>query len=141
LSQFQTAFARLDEFIKQKMGATNTPGLSIALTDRDKTLQVACYGDANMAAGLPVKPETLFEIGSIGKSFTSIALLQLYETGRIDLYAPVSQYLPWFEVQTKYAPITLHDLMTHTSGIINGKALRGSGLLPRVYAVNRCPIR
>ncbi len=125
MSQFEAAFAQLDQFIRQKMGATNTPGLSISLTDREKTLHIACYGDANLAAGLPVTPETLFEIGSIGKSFTNIALLQLYEAGKIDLHAPVSQYLPWFEVQSKYRPITLHDLMTHTSGIINGSDFTG----------------
>lgn len=125
MTQLEAAFARLDEFIKQKMAATNTPGLSLSLTDREITLHIACYGDANVDAGRPVTPETLFEIGSIGKSFTNIALLQLYEAGRIDLRAPVSQYLPWFEVQSKYAPITIHDLMTHTSGIINGSDFTG----------------
>lgn len=125
MSQFEAVFDQLDQFIRQRMGETNTPGLSISLTDREKTLYIACYGDANVDAGRPVTPDTLFEIGSIGKSFTNIALLQLYEAGQIDLHAPVSKYLPWFEVQSKYAPITIHDLMTHTSGIVNGSDFTG----------------
>jgi CubicO group peptidase (beta-lactamase class C family) len=120
MTKFQEAFIRLDQFIEQKMQATNIPGMAVALTDREKTLRVSTYGFADMAAQTPVTPDTLFEIGSIGKSFTSIALLQLREEGQLDLHQPVTRYLPWFRVPSRYEPITLHHLMSHTAGIIGG---------------------
>ncbi len=71
----------------------------------------------------PSHSTTLFEIGSIGKTFTSLALLQLREEGLVDLHAPVTRYLPWFEIRTEYEPITLHHLLTHTAGIVEGPDL------------------
>jgi CubicO group peptidase (beta-lactamase class C family) len=102
------------------MDAENTPGLVLALTDRVKLLHVATYGYANVEARVPMTARTLLETGSIGKSFTAIALLQLHDEGRVDLHAPVSAYLPWFAVQTRHAPITIHHLLSHTSGLIFG---------------------
>jgi CubicO group peptidase (beta-lactamase class C family) len=122
---FEAAFVRLDQYIGQQMRQTNTPGLSVALTDREKSLRISCYGYADAATRKTVTPQTLFETGSIGKSFTSAALLGLAEAGIIDLGAPVQQCLPWFEVQTQYAPITLHHLMSHTAGIITGTDFTG----------------
>jgi CubicO group peptidase (beta-lactamase class C family) len=115
----------LDQFIEQKMKVANVPGMAVALTDREKLLRVSTYGFVDLAAQTPVAPEMLFEIGSISKSFTSIALLQLREEGRLDLHQPVTRYLPWFEVQSEYEPITLHHLMSHTAGIITGMEFTG----------------
>ena len=75
---------------------------------------------ANRETGQPLTPETLFQIGSISKSFTSIVLLGLQEQGVLDINQPVTRYLPWFEVRSVYAPITLRHLMSHTAGIICG---------------------
>ena len=87
-------FAHLDEVVRRKMRAAKTPGMTVALTDRDGLLQVVTYGFADLAPRTPVVPETLFEIGSIGKSFTALALLRLRDAGRVDLQAPVTDYLP-----------------------------------------------
>ena len=116
----EAAFAQLDRYIERQMAADNTPGLALALTDRERTLRVATYGFADLAAGTPVTPDTLFEIGSIGKSFTSLALLREHEAGNLDLQAPVARYLPWFEVRSAFPPITVHHLLSHTAGIIAG---------------------
>jgi D-alanyl-D-alanine carboxypeptidase len=116
----ESAINRLDSFIEQRMHADNTPGVALALTDRGHLLHVATYGLADIADRVPVTPATLFEIGSISKSFTAIALLQLREAGRVDLHAPVTKYLPWFHVRSSYEPITLHHLLSHTAAIIMG---------------------
>src|SRR5215213_4243769 len=116
----ETAFAQLDRYIERQMAADNTPGLALALTDRERTLRVATYGFADLAARTPVTPDTLFEIGSIGTSFTSLALLREHEAGNLDLQAPVARYLPWFEVRSAFPPITVHHLLSHTAGIIAG---------------------
>ncbi len=124
---FKEAFKRLDQFIEQRMQEDNIPGMAVALTDREKLLWVSTYGFADVAAQVPVTADTLFEIGSIGKSFTSIALLQLREEGLLDLHEPVIRYLPWFHVQSRYEPITLHHLMSHTAGIIRGAEFSTEG--------------
>ena len=110
----------LDAFIDDRMQDARIPGLAMALTDRERTLRVATFGFANLDARAPVRPETLFAFGSIGKSFTSIALLQEAEAGRVDLDAPVTAYLPWFSVRSPYAPISLRHLLSHTAGITSG---------------------
>src|SRR5688500_20272804 len=100
-----------------------TPGHSQIVTDRERTLHAESFGFADLAAEAPVGPGTLFEIGSIGKSFTALVLLRLSERGVVDLGAPVTEYLPWFAVRSEYGPITLHHLLTHTDGIVGGADL------------------
>lgn len=96
------------------------PGIAVALTDRVRTQFIGCYGYADVAERIPVSSDTSFYLASIGKTFTAVALMQLVTEGRVDLHAPVSRYLPWFNVRSSHAPITLHHLMTHTAGIIAG---------------------
>jgi D-alanyl-D-alanine carboxypeptidase len=114
------ALERIRAFAEQRMRESGAPGYQIALTDRDGLIAHLELGCANLDSRAPILPETLFEFGSIGKSFTAICFLQLSEEGRVDLHAPFTDYLPWFSVQTVYEPITLHHLLTHTAGIIGG---------------------
>jgi len=123
MTKFKEAFTHIDRFVKQKMQIEGIPGMAVALTDRRRLLRISTYGFANLESQLPVTSETLFEIGSISKSFTSIALLQQWEKGIIKLQEPVTSYLPWFQVQSEYEPITVHHLMSHTAGLILGTEL------------------
>ena len=125
MSRLEKVFTRLDNYIAKKMIAANIPGMAVALTNREELLRVSTYGYSDIAAHVPVTQETLFEIGSISKSFTSIALLQLREEGLLDLHEPVTRYLPWFEVKSKHEPIKLHHLMSHSAGIIMGAEFTG----------------
>lgn len=111
------AFERLDRFVARHMRAWSTPGLALAVTDRDRLLRLSVYGVADLSSRAPLTPEHRFEIGSISKSFTAIALMQERENGRFDPQAPVTRYLPWFRVRTRHAPLTGHHLLTHTGGI------------------------
>ena len=121
------AFTLLDRYARQQIDEWALPGMALSLTDADRLLGVWTYGFANLDARSPVQPDTLFLMGSIGKSFTAIALLQEHERGTIDLHAPVHTYLPWFEVPSDRPPITVHDLLTHTAGIIGGSDLAPHG--------------
>jgi D-alanyl-D-alanine carboxypeptidase len=121
----QEVFVRLDSLVEEQRRADNTPGLALAVTDREKLLHVSLHGFADLGAQIPVATDTLFEIGSVSKSFTAFALMQLVEDGKLDLHAPVTNYLPWFEVQSKYGPITIHHLLSHTAGIIEGMDFGG----------------
>ena len=115
----------LEKFIELEMARAHLPGMAIALTDRERLLWSSTFGYSNLDAKIPVTPQTLFEIGSISKSFTSIVLLQLQEQGLLDLDEPVTRYLPWFKVQSEYSPITLKHLMSHSAGIIRGMEFSG----------------
>lgn len=123
---FQAAYKRLDEFIARHMNETGAPGMTLALANRERLLRTSQYGFADVKAGIRVQPETLFEIGSISKSFVAIAVLQLADEGKLDLNKPVKNYLPWLKVDSSYAPFTTHHLLSHTGG------LSGVPLLMRV---------
>ncbi|HET9722613.1 MAG TPA: serine hydrolase domain-containing protein [Actinomycetota bacterium] len=111
---------RVRSFVERHRARLDTPGLALALTDRERTLGAIQDGVANVDAGTPVAPQHRFQIGSISKGFTVMALLQLHEEGRLDLGAPVTDFLPWFEVRSAFGPIAVHHLMSHTAGIVCG---------------------
>ena len=128
MTTIRRAIDEIEGYIERRMAEVNMPGLALAVTDRETTLKLGTFGYADLASRTPVEEATMFEIGSIGKSFTNIALLQLRDEGRLDLHAPVSRYLPWFEVQSDYEPITTHHLMTHTAGLPSGTDIGTHGL-------------
>jgi CubicO group peptidase (beta-lactamase class C family) len=102
---------RLDAYAETVLATGAASAMAVAVTDRRRTLASRTYG---APAG------TMFQFGSIGKSFTAIVALQLAEQGLLDLHAPVTEVLPWFAVGGTAAPITLHHLLTHSSGLIRG---------------------
>lgn len=128
MSSIERAFEEIDRYIEGRIAEAGIPGVALAVTGREKALRVASYGYADLSSGKPMNSDLMFEIGSIGKSFTNIALMQLRDEGRLDLHAPVSDYLPWFEVQSGYEPITAHHLMSHTAGLPSGNDIGPHGL-------------
>jgi CubicO group peptidase (beta-lactamase class C family) len=100
------------------MGAAHIPGLSAAIVKGDQIVYLKGYGQAD-PSGRPVTPKTPFIIGSISKTFTAVAVMQLVESGKVDLDAPVQRYLPWFRVADPEASaqITVRSLLNHTSGL------------------------
>ena len=113
----QPLFARLDEFIARHMKETGAPGMTLALANRDGLIRASTYGYADTKAGLRVAPETMFEIGSISKSFVSLCLLQLRDEGKLDLNKPIVEYLPWLKINSKFEAITTHHILSHTGGL------------------------
>jgi D-alanyl-D-alanine carboxypeptidase len=112
-----SALDAIAAYAPQAMREQGAPGLSVAITNRQATLRVITLGYANREVGTPVTPETRFAIGSITKSMTALALLELHDAGRLDLDAPVRQYLPWFSIQSGGHPVLVHELLSHTAGI------------------------
>lgn len=113
----QPLFARLDEFITRHMRETGAPGMTLALANREGLIRASTYGYADTKAGLRVVPETMFEIGSVSKSFVGLVLLQLRDEGKLDLDKPIVQYLPWLKINSKFAPVTTHHILSHASGL------------------------
>jgi len=110
----------ISDYLAREMADRCIPGLAVALTDRHRLIWTATFGFSDMSARHPVTPIHRFQIGSISKSFASIALLQLQEQGALSLDDPVTLHLPWFKVRSRYGPITLRHLMSHTAGIVTG---------------------
>ena len=122
------AFERIGVALEHHLPLTHAAGIALAVTDREAVLGVAVRGVADAAAGTPVRPETRFQIGSISKSFAAIVALQEVEAGRLDLDVSVNQLLPWLELPEPFGPITLHHLLTHTSGLAIGTEESPTGL-------------
>ncbi len=113
----QPLFAKLDEYVARHMRETGAPGLTLALANRDGLIRASTYGFADTKAGLKVVNETMFEIGSVSKSFVGLALVQLQEEGKLDFNKPIAEYLPWLKINTKFEAITAHHLLSHTAGL------------------------
>ena len=90
-------FAAIERFVRGEMAAQRIPGLALGISENDRITYLRGFGKAD-DSGRPVTPKTPFIIGSLSKSFTALAIMQLVEAGKIELDAPVQRYLPWFRV-------------------------------------------
>lgn len=124
-TKYSGAFAQLDRFVAQYMRDMNTPAMTLVLADRDGVQRVASYGATDAE---------LFQIGSITKSFTALVLMQLHEEGKLDFDRPIVDYLPWLRIQSTFASITAHHLLTHSSGLTAGADIFPSGATDRHLA-------
>ncbi len=117
----------VDAFLAHQMDRSNAPGLAYARADETGVIAEA-YGVLRLGEAEPVTPHTLFRIGSITKSFTALAIVQLEEAGTLTLEDAVSQHLAGFDAQS---PITLRQLLSHTSGYstIQGNTARSGQTL------------
>jgi CubicO group peptidase (beta-lactamase class C family) len=111
--EVQTRQARA--FAAKLLAETRVPGLSIAVSVGDSIVWLEGFGLADVSQKIPVTRSTRFRIGSVTKLLTAAAAARLYEQGRLDLDAPVQQYVPSFPDKGK--PITTRQLLGHTSGI------------------------
>jgi len=108
---------RVDAYVETLMRADRTPGAAVVIVHGDSVIHLRGYGTDGR--GNLVSGTTGFILGSMSKSFTALAIMQLVQQGRIELDAPVQQYLPWFRVRDDAASraITVRQLLHHTSGI------------------------
>lgn len=95
---------------------------SVLVARAGEVLLSAGYGMANLEHDVPHTPQTKFRIGSITKQFTATAILQLQEQGLLGVYDVISTYLPDYPNGEQ---ITIHHLLSHTSGIVNLNTLDG----------------
>ncbi|MBI1280565.1 MAG: serine hydrolase [Anaerolineaceae bacterium] len=109
---------KIDTYIQSRMQAASIPGLALGIVRDDQIVYLKGYGIAG-PDGRAVTPQTPFILGSTSKSFTALAIMQLVEAGKIDLDAPVTQYLSWFRTSdpTASAQITVRNLLNQNSGL------------------------
>jgi CubicO group peptidase (beta-lactamase class C family) len=111
-------FAAIDAYVTREMHAVRAPGVGLVIVRGDRMQYARGFGVAN-PTGRPVTPQTPFILGSLTKSFTALAVMQLVDASRIELDTTVQRYLPWFRVRDARASarITVRHLLNHTSGI------------------------
>jgi CubicO group peptidase (beta-lactamase class C family) len=116
--QGETDFAAIDGYVAEQMRHLRIPGMALGILQDGQIAHLRGFGVAD-SSGRSVTPQTPFYLGSVTKSFTALAVMQLVEAGKIDLDAPVQTYLPWFELADKEASaqITVRHLLNNTSGI------------------------
>ena len=105
---------RLDAVLSATFGPA-APGAAVIVVHQGKTVFRRAYGLANLETKTPMRPDMVFQIGSVTKQFTSTAILMLAEQGKVSLDDDVTKYFP--DYPTKGAKITIEHLLTHTSGI------------------------
>lgn len=108
----------LDQAVEQAMKEYGVPGMAVGIM-RDGTIDSRGYGVASIETNQGVTADTLFQIGSISKVFTTTCVMTFVEEGKLDLDKPVVTYLPDLKLGDEEAQrtITLRHLLTHTSGL------------------------
>lgn len=116
--------ADIDVFIRSKMERDHIPGVAAAILDRDGVVWQNGYGFADLETHRPMSVDTLQNIASISKTFTTTAVLQLRDQGLLKLDDDAGDYLPFRLRHPSYpdTPITLRQLMTHVSSLRDGTA-------------------
>ncbi len=99
------------------MAYSGQPGLSAAVIHDQEVVWSKGFGYADVENGIAATHDTIYRVASISKLFTSTALMQLKEKGKLNLFDPVRDYLPWFDIKDEKGPISLVNLVTHTSGL------------------------
>jgi CubicO group peptidase (beta-lactamase class C family) len=102
------------EYVKAEMERQHIPGLALLVTRDGKVVRSEGFGLANVEVQVPVKPETIFQSGSVGKQFTATAVMMLVEAGKIGLNDPLTKYFP--EAPPSWKNVTVRELLSHTGG-------------------------
>lgn len=123
-----TVLAGLRPEITGILAEYQTPGAVVGVLHRGEVDELA-LGVRDAVSGAPVSVDTVFQCGSMTKSWTALAFLQLVDEGRIDLDRPVRTYLPGFRVAdpAASAQLTPRHLLNHTGGVEEAYGEPGEG--------------
>src|SRR3981081_1969357 len=96
----------VDEYVHSEMTRQHIPGVALLVSRGGQAVRAQGYGTANLELQVPVKPETIFQSGSVGKQFTATAIMMLVEDGKIGLEDPLTKYFPesppwWKEITVR----------------------------------------
>ena len=108
----------IDAYIEKQLKTLNVPGASLVIIEGDQIVHTKGFGITGLGEKSPT-PQTPFFIGSLTKSFTALAVMQLVEAGKINLDAPLQDYLPWFRLADPQiaAQISVRHLLIQTSSL------------------------
>ncbi len=119
-TSWQEALQLIDVWLAAQHSYDNLPGISVAVVKDQEVIWSRGYGYADLDRQVRATPETKYSICSISKLFTSVAIMRLYEEGKLRLDDEIHTHLPWFDLKQQYpesGPITIRSLLTHSSGL------------------------
>ena len=146
----RAALDRIGDYIRNEVATEKIPGAVLLIQQHGKPVYFESFGVRDIATKLPMTPDTLFQIYSMSKAVTSVAAMMLVDDGKLSLDDPVSKYIPAFadakvgvdlsdeagqyplKLEPLKRPITIKDLLRHTSGITYG--FYGEGAVRKLYA-------
>ena len=115
---YSEAYQLIEYWLEAQKDYEKLPGLTAIITDKNETRWAGSYG---LSDGVnPMNIESTFSICSISKLFTSVALMQLVEDGKLNLDDRIQDVLPWFDIQNDFInspDLTVKSIMSHSSGL------------------------
>jgi CubicO group peptidase (beta-lactamase class C family) len=106
--------AAVTDYVKAEMQRQHIPGLSLLVVKQGKIIRAEGFGLANVELQVPVKAETVFQSGSVGKQFTATAIMMLVEEGKIGLDDSLTKYFP--DAPATWKEVTVRTLLSHAAG-------------------------
>ncbi|WP_373075536.1 serine hydrolase domain-containing protein, partial [Zeaxanthinibacter enoshimensis] len=117
---YTEAFKLIEVWLDAQKDYEALPGISAIVVKDQEVLWQGGYGMANKEENVATTAETICSICSISKLFTAVAVMKLYEEGKLRLDDEVSDLLPWYNLQQQFpdsGPVTVRSLLTHSSGL------------------------
>ena len=114
----QDRVSKIDRIVTAGIDSGDLNGV-VLVAEKGEIIYTRANGLANIEWDIPNTIDTRFRIYSMSKQFTSLLVMKLVEAGRIDLQKPISEYLPWYRSDVG-SKVTVHHLLTHTHGIMEG---------------------
>ncbi len=118
--RFQQALDLFEVWLEARMDYEKIPAVSVGLVHDQDLVWAKGYGYAHPESGVEATPSTMYSICSISKLFTSIGVMQQRDAGKLRLDDPVSEILPWYDVEQAYPggpPVRVEGILTHSSGL------------------------
>ena len=119
-TDYTEALKLIEVWLDAQRDYDHLPGMSVIVVDDQEVLWSGAFGMANVENQVKATPSTLYSICSISKLFTSVAIMKLYEEGKLRLDDEVDDLLPWYNLKQQFPdswPITIRALLTHSSGL------------------------
>jgi len=113
-AQTPATTAAVSAYVKAEMQRQHIPGLSLLVVKSGKIVRAEGFGLANVELQVPVKPQTVFQSGSMGKQFTATAVMMLVEEGKIGLDDALTKYFS--DAAPAWRNVTVRELLSHTAG-------------------------
>lgn len=111
--------AGFDDRVEQIRTAVGVPGIAVTVVEHGRVTLARGYGMRRLGQSAPVDADTIFQLGSVGKAFTTAALAVLADRGQIAWDDPVTRHIPWFQMYDPWVTreMTIVDLLVHRSGL------------------------
>ena len=119
---------RIDRLITRVMQDRHVPGVAVAVVENGAITVQRAHGVANLETATPMTTSAVFELASVTKPITATAVMMLVEEGKVSLDAPISTYID--STPAAWAPMTVRQLLWHTSGLDNVSVPRIQGAVP-----------